>query len=535
MTDDLDEAIRLRAEGNTAKALESVKRTLVTAPADFSGLQLIGVMHCEVEDFANGLPYLYWASCAESDNPHLWLNIALGHRRLGQHSLALSIAQRSLLLSPDNAVMYLAVVRYVASRDIEIGLMAKSLRICSWAIAIGPDLFEVAFHFGSVWKWLGNPDVASGYYERAVALSPDAVVPLIALADVLAESARFSSSQIIYERACRLQPDNHDALYHLSLVQLRKGDFENGWVNYDHRWLAAVGASHLKSARTLRSLRPEYKGVGSGKCVLLWAEQGVGDEIMFGRLIGEFLPRCRQVLVQIDSRLIGLFSRAFPSVQFFALEQDVPIDLYDEQLPLGSLGRILRSKAQSFIGNGGGFLAALPELASKVRRDINVDRREFLVGLCWRAANPENRRVRSIPLEAIMAALGDERLRFLNLQYGNVDAEINLLKPERRQRLLRHPNIDLTKELEGVAGVIASCDLVISVGNTVAHLAGALNKKCWVLLPHVAGWRWLHGHQRCAWYDSVRLFRQDARGHWNSVLAAVNDELQQELSARRQP
>jgi len=534
MTSNLNEAIRLRAEGDTTKALERALRSTVSAPAESSGLQLAGVLHCEAEDFARGLQHLYRASRTRSHDAQLWLNIALGHRRLGQHSLALSVAQRVLLLCPDDAIMYLAVVRYVASRNVDIDLIAKNLRICSRAMIIGPELFEVAFHFGNAWKWLGKPATASNYYQRAMLLSPDTEVPLISLADVLADSAEFRLSQVVYGRACRLHPNSHDALYHLSLVQLRLGDFANGWVNYEHRWFAAVGASHLKSASTLRSLRPEYQASGSGKRVLLWAEQGVGDEVMFGRLIGEFLPRCRQVLVQIDSRLIGLFSRAFPSVQFFALEQDIPIDLYDEQLPLGSLGQILRPTAQSFIGKGGGFLTAAAESARKARTDLKVDGAEFLVGLCWRTANPENRRARSISLESLMSALDGEGLQFLNLQYGNIDAEISSMTWERRQRLLQHPSIDLTKDLEGVSSLIESCDLVISIGNTVAHLAGALNKKCWVLLPQVAGWRWLHGHQHCAWYDSVRLFRQDARGRWDGVLAAVSAALKEELQARRQ-
>jgi ADP-heptose:LPS heptosyltransferase len=96
--------------------------------------------------------------------------------------------------------------------------------------------------------------------------------------------------------------------------------------------------------------------------------------------------------------------------------------------------------------------------------------------------------------------------------------------------LLQHPDIDLTRDIEGLAGLIACCDLVVSVGNATAHLSGALGQKTWVLLPQVAGWRWMEEGDRCPWYDSLRLFRQTRRGDWAGVLASVRAALDTEIA-----
>jgi ADP-heptose:LPS heptosyltransferase len=141
--------------------------------------------------------------------------------------------------------------------------------------------------------------------------------------------------------------------------------------------------------------------------------------------------------------------------------------------------------------------------------------------------------MRSIPLEALLSALNFPGLRFLNLQYANVDKELSLLDASLRDCLLHHRDIDLTKNLDGVAGLIEACDLVISVGNAVAHLSGALGQRTWVLLPQVAGWRWLHGSTNCGWYESVRLFRQERRGDWDGVLSDLRAAIDHEIRRRQ--
>jgi ADP-heptose:LPS heptosyltransferase len=127
--------------------------------------------------------------------------------------------------------------------------------------------------------------------------------------------------------------------------------------------------------------------------------------------------------------------------------------------------------------------------------------------------------------ELVGALGGVEGVRFVNLQYGDVREELAWLRRERGVEVLSHGGVDNREDLEGLAGLIEGCDLVVSVGNATAHLSGALGQKTWVLLPYVAGWRWLHEGSTCPWYQSVRLYRQSKRDDWTSVLETVGRDL----------
>jgi ADP-heptose:LPS heptosyltransferase len=127
--------------------------------------------------------------------------------------------------------------------------------------------------------------------------------------------------------------------------------------------------------------------------------------------------------------------------------------------------------------------------------------------------------------ELVGALGGVEGVRFVNLQYGDVRDELAGLRRERGVEVLSHGGVDNREDLEGLAGLIEGCDLVVSVGNATAHLSGALGQKTWVLLPYVAGWRWLHEGSTCPWYQSVRLYRQSETGSWMELLETLATSL----------
>jgi tetratricopeptide (TPR) repeat protein len=332
-----------------------------------------------------------------------------------------------------------------------------------------------------------------------------------------------------YRRAMVLQPGNLDLSVNLGLCELQLGRFREGWADQERRLLSAAALSRRFLYGLIQESRPTFTGPSAGsvdKRVLVWAEQGVGDEVMFGGLVGEFRGLCGELLLQVDRRLMGLFERALPGVRVFERGKTVPAELYDEQIPMGSLGKWLRPSRESFEGKGGRYLQAQEGLGRRLRAELGVGASEKLIGLSWRSASAETGAARSLSLKELVGALqGVEGVRFLNLQYGEVSEELRALREETGVEVLTHPGIDNREDLEGLAGLIEGCDLVVSVGNATAHLSGALGQKTWVLLPYVAGWRWLHEGERCPWYRSVRLFRQAERDRWQSVLEALGGHL----------
>jgi hypothetical protein len=171
-----------------------------------------------------------------------------------------------------------------------------------------------------------------------------------------------------------------------------------------------------------------------------------------------------------------------------------------------------------------------------LRAELGVLTEEKLIGLSWRSASPETGSIRSLELKELIRALcGVSGVRFVNLQYGEVSAELEGVRRELGVEVLSHPGIDNREDLEGLAGLIEGCDLVVSVGNATAHLAGALGQRTWVLLPPVAGrlssgrlvggWRWLQAGSSCPWYASVTLVRQTTLGSWDTSLETLRQDV----------
>jgi len=254
----------------------------------------------------------------------------------------------------------------------------------------------------------------------------------------------------------------------------------------------------------------------------VWGEQGVGDEVMFGSMLGEFRGHCGRMLVQMDKRLIPLFRRSLPSdVEFYERGTVVPEDRYDSHIPIGSLGLHLRPNRESFEGHRGAYLKADEDRVRSLRASFGLAEGERLIGVSWRSSNPETGAGRSLPLWELAQVLGGEGRRLVNLQYGEVRQEITEALERAGVVVEQVPGLDCQNDLDGLAALIGACDEVVSIGNATAHLAGALGQKTTVLLPYSPSWRWMAEGDQSPWYQSVRLIRQAERGDWSSVLQAV--------------
>jgi len=246
---------------------------------------------------------------------------------------------------------------------------------------------------------------------------------------------------------------------------------------------------------------------------------------MFGTMLGEVRERCERLLVQADRRLLPLLRRSFgEGVDFYPRGEVVGESLYDEQVAMGSLGRFLRRSRESFAGRGGGYLKVDEARRERYRKELGGDRGEVLCGLSWRSTNPETGAARSLRLRELVGALRRPGVRFVNLQYGDVREEIEAVERELGERVLQCEQVDNREDLDGLASLMGACDGVVSVGNATAHLCGAIGQRGWVLLPYVAGWRWMTEGESSLWYDSLKLFRQPQAASWSALLEMFGRE-----------
>ncbi|MDC3193517.1 hypothetical protein OAU31_03775, partial [Alphaproteobacteria bacterium] len=256
------------------------------------------------------------------------------------------------------------------------------------------------------------------------------------------------------------------------------------------------------------------------KNVLVWAEQGIGDEIMFASLIPELHAKCAKLIVQCDPRLIPLFKRSFPKdIEFYDKNDLVTESLYEFHIPMGSLASILRPSIESFTKGAKPYLFCKNEQALELRKRITGNKDNTLIGISWssKSTTPAARH-RNILLADIARLLNKPGTTLVSLQYGDISDEIADLKKNHNIDVIEVSDVDIYNDIDGLSALISACDHVVSIDNATVHLAGALGADTHVLLPANQDWRWGLESSQSYWYETLKLYRQEKMGEWSQTL-----------------
>jgi tetratricopeptide (TPR) repeat protein len=322
-------------------------------------------------------------------------------------------------------------------------------------------------------------------------------------------------------RCIAINPTVPEAHYNYSLALLTLGDFQQGWEEYEYR-LKCKGL-FLRRDFT----QPQWDGSPlEARTILLYAEQGVGDALQFIRYLPLVEQRGGRIIVECQAELQRLFQTTAERCQIVADGQ--PLPAFDLHCSLLSLPRVFQTTLAN-LPQTVPYLQADAEETRKWQHRLADDSPIVKVGLAW-AGNPDhkNDRNRSMKL-ARLAPLGQAPgVRFFSLQKGATAAQAKTPPPGMDL-------VDWTEELKDfadTAALIANLDLVIAVDTAVVHLAGAMGKPVWTLLPFVPDWRWLLEREDSPWYPTMRLFRQNSWGDWDSVITRVADALSQWVKNR---
>jgi len=440
------------------------------------------------------------------------LRTALAHHQAGRLSEAEQTYREILAHAPHHAdsLHLLGMVAFQSGRlDDAAELIRK---------AIAQHQTGAAYHanLGNVLQAQDKLDEAAASYRHALAIKPNLAEVHLNLGNVLKAENKVVECLVCYRRALSLQPDLAEAAVAEAMALLLQGDYAAGWKGLEARW-------QTREYETPRRAYPQAawngKPLESGR-LLIWGEQGIGDEIMFSGLIPDVLSIVRELVLDCDARLRPLFARSFPGATVLAgCDPQQAADLgVAAQLPSGSLPGILRGSNAAF-GTGVSPYLVVDPLVRERSRARYADGRK-LVGLAWRTKNQKTGRKRSIELALFAALFGLEGVRWVSLQYGDPDE----LEHEARAAgapLLVDKSVDQLADIDCFAAQVAAMDLVITIDNSTAHVAGALGVPTWLLLPFAPDWRWLLEREDSPWYPTVRLFRQPRAGDWDAVMEAV--------------
>lgn len=407
----------------------------------------------------------------------------------------------------------------------EMGRLGEATLHYKACLRFDPNNESALLGIGRILADLRHLDAALAVHRHALSLNPHSAVAHQCLGRDYLERGELETARQHFERAVELKPGNLPARASLGRLLLTEGRYEEGWPLYGLR--AAVDGYDLDTYPY-----PMWEGESlGGRHLLVYAEQGIGDEIMFASCFPDVLERARHVTIQCAPRLESLFARSFTGASVHGVDRDESLDWLDDPKDVdvkciaGNLPRYLRPGEDSFPRREA-FLACDAEAAAAWRRRLEALGPEPKVGLSWRGGKSAvDRLQRSVGLDQWLPVLDVKGVHFVSVQYGGHEEEIALAEEKTGVRVRRFEEIDPLVDMDGFAAFLSALDLVVSVDNSTVHLAGALGIPVWVLLPFVADWRWLCGREDNPWYPSVRLFRQSEWKRWDDTLERVADEL----------
>jgi Flp pilus assembly protein TadD len=537
----------LLAVGRSLEALPLARALAERYPDDPDARYLYATALHDTSDHVRGLQEVEAALALKTDRAEYHILAARLHAGLGDPDAAHASASRALALEPGSAAVYatLAAVFHPWRED----LAAEAARK---AIELDPQLDAAHGNLAAALWGLGQLEEAAQANAEALRLSPRninhrtnralilkdldrlpeareiyrgllaeaATVPKVCadLGTLAVEvDADFAEGRRLYRRAQALA-DSQKAKQFEALLDLLQGDFA-AWDKYEVRKQSADQRVHHAPFKF-----PEWDGepLNPGR-LLVYGEQGLGDEVMFASVFGDVARRVSQVAVLCDARLAALFQRSFPQFEIIGAPRErwrecvAALSGFACQIAAGSLPRFFRTAAADFPHHRG-YLVAAPSKIARWRERLEALGAGLKIGISWQGGlQRTGRSRRSLPLERLKPLLELPGSRWVSLQHGN-----RALTP-----ISEFPGV--TDDLDELAALVQALDLVVSVCNTNVHLSGALSKEVLVMAPFVPEWRYGSSGERMIWYPSARMFRQRAYGDWESVIGRVADELRRRL------
>jgi tetratricopeptide (TPR) repeat protein len=500
--------------GKKETAIASFDRALKLRPNYAEALSNRGLTLYELGRFEEALVSFEDALNAERNHAEALLNRGLTLHKLNRFEEALASFAGALAVRPN----YIEALRNRGTVLRELKRYGEALASFEQALRARPDSAETLSNLGVTLHEMKMFDLALTSYDRALRMRPDYAEALTNRGITMLELKLFDEALESFDRALQARPEFAEAHCCRAICRMLVGDFDRGWKENEWRW----ETEHLRREKR-NFAQPLWLGSDAiaGKTILLHGEQGFGDVIQFCRYVPLVAERGAHVIVEIPNSLLELMRTLMGPAEIVSKGQ--PLPNFDMHCPLLSLPLAFRTRLET-IPCAIPYLRAAPSTVRSWGVRLASQKR-FRVGLAW-SGRPDhkNDHNRSLELTTLLPLL-DCDATFVSLQRELRRGDAVTLQD--RADLLHFG--DKLSDFSETAALVSSLDLVISVDTSVAHLAGALGKPVWILLPYAADWRWLLDREDSPWYSSARLFRQNQDRTWADVIARVHDALHQLL------
>ena len=425
--------------------------------------------------------------------------------------------ENSLKFYPDRVS---TLINYSATL-IKLKEFSQALAVCDQVTNIEGDVYENLINYGEIYSGLNQYPQAIEKNLKALALDSSGNEAKFNLASLYKKTNDKSKAAYFYQKLIEQSPEHDDGKFNYALFLLGNNEFEKGWDLYSHRW----NASNFNSKKTINENNLWQGDLNAEKkTILLWAEQGIGDEILYAGIYARLKIRSN-IIISASKKLLDLFRISMPEHQFIERGEEYKYK-YAEQLPIGDLGKLFRKNQNEFICTENKYLVT-DKKYTHILDKYKVQNKK-ICGISWFSKNKEFGDSKSMHLVELMPILQNKNMIFINLQYGEVNEEIEKLNKTYGVKIEQVEDVDCYNDINKLASVIEACDHVVTVSNTTAHLAGALNKKTFMLLAKNDGsiWYWQNQkNNKSLWYPSIEIFQQTAENEWTGPVLEIENKI----------
>jgi tetratricopeptide (TPR) repeat protein len=545
----INKAIQLAFEhhqqGNLKQAEDLYKRILKKQPVNVDVLHMLGVVYSQNGSYELAVEYIRKSLTFNPSNYHAYYNLGNAYRESGENDEAINSYEKALHLNPyftdahynlgilfqnkgqlDEAITcYQKVIKLEPTSFqayFNLGNAFRDKKQIDEAITcyretlkLNPVFVGAYCNLGNIIRDKGDLEEAELLYRKAIHLDPDFAEAYNNLGDVLQDKGQYDEAITNYSKALQRNPNLIESKWNISLIDLLFGKFEEGWKGLELSW-------QLKDNLIRHCSRPLWDGADiAGRTILLHEEQGFGDIIQFVRYAPLVAQRGAKVIVECQKELTSLMKTIEGVHWVVAYDEQLPE--FDVHCPLLRLPFIFNTNLETIPANVP-YIMADSLVVEHWKDKLKSDNAQLKIGLVW-AGNPtlKGDLFRSCSLETFSPFAHFKDITFYSLQKWKSAEQAK--NPPVGMRLIDYT--DEIRDFSDTAAFIENLDLIISVDTAVAHLAGAMGRPVWTLLPFAPDWRWMLNREDSPWYPTMRLFRQSSWGDWKSVINRMKEELRE--------
>jgi len=520
IADAFREAMRLDGLGQYAEALKICQQILKTRPNQVDVLHLMGVIAFHAGRNEDAIVHLKQALKFKPDMSEAALNLSKVYRHKGKWREYLAALDIVHTHSPERA----DILTDMGYAEEQLGNHDAAIARFQQALQLDPRAALAHDNLGAILTRQGNIAAAETHLTAALELDPTLFSAAMTLALLHDAVGRRNDVIATYDRILQQHPGQPYTHFQRSLANLCQGNFRDGWEEYAWRF-------RRPDTRTLHNAFPYPFWQGEpleGRRLLIWTEQGPGDEILLASMIPDVLKLGAQVTLACSPRLVPLFRRSFKDCTVVSTDETNHIgkgEVPDFQASFSHLGAALRPSISAFPAHSG-YLVADAARREKLRTSYQAHKPGTkLIGIAWHSANAGAEDQKSIALANWAPILNLPGITFVSLQYGD---RVQDAKPH---DIIVDKSITPLKDIDGFAAQVSAMDHVVSVSNTTVHVSGGLGIPTSTMIPASYGriWYWFLDRSDSPWYPAMQLYRQSKSDGWQPTLNAVATDLARKL------